>query len=95
MIREGTAGTPWETGLGLVEALRQASGSVNDVGRYYRAARIYNSGSVDASGNLEAGVATHCYASDVANRLTGWVLAEDGCDGGGMRMLPWGERGLL
>ncbi|KAL8968077.1 MAG: hypothetical protein Q9197_005070 [Variospora fuerteventurae] len=95
MIREGTAGTPWETGLGLVEALKQANGSVDDVGRYYRAARIYNSGSVDASGNLEAGVATHCYASDVANRLTGWVLAEDGCDGGGMRMLPWGERGLL
>ncbi|KAL8650109.1 MAG: hypothetical protein Q9210_004020 [Variospora velana] len=95
MIREGTAGTSWGTGMGLVEALRQANGSVDDVGRYYRAARIYNSGSVDASGKLEAGGATHCYASDVANRLTGWVLAEDECDGGGMRMLPWGKRGLL
>lgn len=95
MIREGTAGTSWDTGLGLVEALRQATGGVDDVGRYYRAARIYNSGSVDASGDLEAGIATHCYASDVANRLTGWVLAKDECDGGGMRILPWGRRGLL
>ncbi|KAL8962109.1 MAG: hypothetical protein Q9193_001443 [Seirophora villosa] len=95
MIREGTAGTSWDTGLGLVEALRQATGGVDDVGRYYRAARIYNSGSVDASENLEAGIATHCYASDVANRLTGWVLAKDECDGGGLRILPWGRRGLL
>ncbi len=40
---------------------------------FYRAARIYNSGSIDASGDLGAGVATHCYASDVANRLMGWT----------------------
>lgn len=81
MIREGTAGTSYDTGMGLVEALREAGGAVDDVARYYRAARIYNSGSVDASGNLEMGIATHCYASDVANRLRGWVLALDICDG--------------
>lgn len=82
MIREGTAGTFEGRGMGLVMALRTATtveGGVDDVGRYYRAARVYNSGSVDASGDLGKGVATHCYASDVANRLTGWSLADDGC----------------
>jgi len=43
------------------------------ISRYYKAARIYNSGSIAASGKLEDGIATHCYASDIANRLTGWV----------------------
>ncbi|KAL8899179.1 MAG: hypothetical protein Q9207_006334, partial [Kuettlingeria erythrocarpa] len=81
MIREGTAGTSYDTGMGLVIALRQAEGAIDDVARYYRAARIYNSGSVDASGDLMLGVATRCYASDIANRLRGWVLADDGCDG--------------
>ncbi|KAL8773573.1 MAG: hypothetical protein Q9209_001678 [Squamulea sp. 1 TL-2023] len=81
MIREGTAGTFEGKGMGLVVALREATvdGKVDDVGRYYRAARIYNSGSIDASGDLGMGVATHCYASDIANRLRGWSLAEDGC----------------
>ncbi|KAL8924222.1 MAG: hypothetical protein Q9208_004186 [Pyrenodesmia sp. 3 TL-2023] len=83
MIREGTAGTSYDTGMGLVIALRQAVGAIDDVARYYRAARIYNSGSVDPSGDLMLGVATHCYASDIANRLRGWVLADDGCDGPG------------
>lgn len=81
MIREGTAGTSYDTGMGLVIALRQAQGAIDDVARYYRAARIYNSGSVDPSGDLMLGVATHCYASDIANRLRGWVVADDGCDG--------------
>lgn len=81
MIREGTAGTFEGRGMGLVMALREATvnGHVDDVGRYYRAARIYNSGSVDGSGDLGMGVATHCYASDVANRLRGWSLSDDGC----------------
>ncbi|KAL9599071.1 MAG: hypothetical protein Q9219_004105 [cf. Caloplaca sp. 3 TL-2023] len=83
MIREGTAG---HEGMGLVEALRSAdklvgAGGLGDVGRFYRAARVYNSGSVDGSGDLGLGGATRCYASDVANRLRGWVEAEDGCDG--------------
>ncbi|KAL8780152.1 MAG: hypothetical protein Q9213_006607 [Squamulea squamosa] len=81
MIREGTAGTFEGKGMGLVVALRNATvdGKVDDVGRYYRAARIYNSGEIDASGDLGKGVATHCYASDIANRLRGWSLADDGC----------------
>ncbi|KAL8992399.1 MAG: hypothetical protein Q9169_007132 [Polycauliona sp. 2 TL-2023] len=88
MIREGTAGTFEGKGMGLVVALREADKSVGaggemDVGRWYRASRIYNSGSVDGSGDLGKGVATHCYASDVANRLRGWSLGGDGCVEGG------------
>ena len=51
----------------------QQAGST-DVSQYYKAARIYNSGSV-TDNDLGAGVATHCYAADVANRLTGWVTS--------------------
>ncbi|KAL9030062.1 MAG: hypothetical protein Q9196_001775 [Gyalolechia fulgens] len=80
MIREGTAGAGvGNDAMGLVEALRKAEGGADDVARYYRAARVYNSGSVDPSGDLGKGVATHCYASDIANRLRGWVMSEDGC----------------
>ncbi|MCJ1343056.1 hypothetical protein MMC31_001247 [Peltigera leucophlebia] len=75
MIREGTAGT--NDGDGLAQCINQAnSGSVTG---FYQAARIYNSGSIDASGDLCKGIATQCYASDIANRLTGWVLAEHNC----------------
>ena len=73
--------------MGLVMALRIATtveGGVDDVSRYYRAARVYNSGSVDPSGDLGQGVATHCYASDVANRLRGWSLGGHGCGEGGV-----------
>ncbi|KAL8938715.1 MAG: hypothetical protein Q9211_003073, partial [Gyalolechia sp. 1 TL-2023] len=60
MIREGTAGAGvGNDAMGLVEALRKAEGGADDVARYYRAARVYNSGSVDPSGDLGKGVATH------------------------------------
>ena len=40
---------------------------------YYRAARIYNSGSLPDPNALEAAASsTKCYVSDVANRLMGW-----------------------
>lgn len=75
MISEGTGGT--DAGDGLAQGINQAGGA--DVSAFYKAARIYNSGSIDASGDLGKGIATHCYASDVANRLTGWVSAESAC----------------
>lgn len=43
------------------------------------AARLYNSGSIAPGGDLGAGGSTHCYASDIANRLTGWVHAAHAC----------------
>lgn len=76
MISDGTAGTA--TGDGLQQCLAKSGAS--DVSKYYKAARIYNSGSLDASGNLGQGVATHCYATDVANRLTGWSSGTTSCD---------------
>lgn len=75
MIREGTAGT--NSGDGLANCINQAGTSADQA--FYKAARLYNSGSIDGSTRLECGIATHCYASDIANRLTGWVYAAHGC----------------
>jgi hypothetical protein len=75
MVTDGTGGTP--DGDGLAQCINQSGwGTEAD---FYRAARLYNSGSIDGSGNLQDGIATHCYSSDIANRLTGWVSAEHGC----------------
>ncbi|KAL7932834.1 hypothetical protein V8C35DRAFT_305610 [Trichoderma chlorosporum] len=75
MIREGAAGTT--SGDGLAHCINLSGNG--DVSDYYRAARIYNSGSISKTGNLQSNIATHCYASDVANRLTGWVYAPSAC----------------
>jgi hypothetical protein len=77
MVKEGA-------GLGLQFGLTQAmsQSKASDDSKYYKAARIYNSGSVDASGNLGAGIATHCYASDIANRLMGWASESTSCQEG-------------
>lgn len=75
MIMDGANGTP--QGDGLKQVLAQAG--TNDASKYYRAARIYNSGRVDGSNNLGAGGATHCYASDIANRLIGWANDKHHC----------------
>lgn len=67
MVREGAGiGRPF----GLQQAIEQSGAS--DDSKYYKGARIYNSGTIATSGNLGDGIATHCYASDVANRLVGW-----------------------
>ncbi|KAJ9653763.1 hypothetical protein H2201_009104, partial [Coniosporium apollinis] len=78
MIRDGAAGTP--SGDGLTQCVAKTGAS--DVSKYYKAARMYNSGSIDSSGNLGLGGSTHCYASDIANRLTGWVTAPRTCNEG-------------
>lgn len=75
MISEGTAGT--NSGDGLANCINQSGRG--DVSAFYRAARIYNSGSISSTGQLQNGIATHCYASDIANRLTGWVGAPSKC----------------
>ena len=76
MVQDGTGGTDW--GDGLAQCINKAE--TNDVSAFYRAARIYNSGSVDDSGDLEDGIATHCYVSDIANRLTGWTKHKHDCE---------------
>jgi hypothetical protein len=76
MIADG-AGLNGE--VGLKWGIQQAGSQ--DVDKYYKASRIYNSGSIAPDGNLNGGIATHCYATDVANRLIGWTDAEThGCD---------------
>ncbi|EPS31169.1 peptidoglycan binding domain-containing protein [Penicillium oxalicum 114-2] len=77
MIRDGTMGTA--DGDGLKQLLAQ-NGGTDDVTAYYKAARCYNSGSIAANGNLGAGIATHCYASDIANRLLGWAAGTSSCN---------------
>lgn len=83
MINDGIFGTqsPGKAqGDGYMQTVQQAKskGAQGDADQYYIGARIYNSGSYVAN-RLECGVATHCYASDIANRLTGWVNAPTGC----------------
>nr|POE65961.1 hypothetical protein CFP56_57651 [Quercus suber] len=75
MIMDGVDGT--NSGDGLKQLLVKQGRT--DVSKWYRAARMYNGGSVAASGNLEEGCCTVCYASDIANRLTGWVNAAHSC----------------
>lgn len=69
MIKDGTAGTT--QGDGLKQCFEAQSGGTST--KYFKAARTYNSGSIDSSGNLGQGGATHCYASDIANRVRGWA----------------------
>lgn len=76
MIHDGTSGTDHGDGLKQVYGKAEGSGAA----QYYRASRMYNGGSVDPSGDLGKGCCTKCYASDIANRLTGWVKANHNCD---------------
>ncbi|CAM1501436.1 Fc.00g034200.m01.CDS01 [Cosmosporella sp. VM-42] len=70
MIKDGTTGT--SSGEGLLQILQRLSTSGSQ--QVYQAARIYNSGSIPASGNLSEGGATSSYASDIADRLGGCVF---------------------
>jgi hypothetical protein len=59
-------------GLKLTYAKANGPGNAQ---KFYQAAYLYNSG-INAplsTGNLAANAATACYASDIANRLTGFV----------------------
>jgi hypothetical protein len=86
MIRDGTEGVSGPAGGdGLVQLL--ASAGTSDASQYYVAARMYNSGSVAAGGNLGGGGATHCYCTDVANRLIGWNTGVTGCNPGTIGLL--------
>lgn len=68
-ILDGVNGTQY--GPGLVQDL---AGRPRNAQGYYIAARIYNGGTYDPS-NLAEPCCTPSYASDIANRLTGWTTA--------------------
>lgn len=70
-------------GHGIAEDINEQASYVNGnvAQAYYRAARLYDSGSIDGSNDLEkATVGEKCYSSDLANILMGWVDAEYTCD---------------
>lgn len=68
--KEGT-----DPGSGVSDAMQ-----LDEAMLYYQAARIYNSGSLPADGDLSAPTAsTRCYVSDVVNRLLGWTGAGGSC----------------
>ncbi|KAI0967118.1 putative muramidase [Xylaria arbuscula] len=79
MVRDGTAGTSSGDGLKQVLAKTVAHYGSYQPAVYYSAARLYNSGSVDYSHLETAFGSTICYASDIANRATGWTLATSTC----------------
>lgn len=92
MIKDGSEGTA--AGAGLQQCLAQEGGSGPTA--YYKAARCYNSGSVAPSGNLGQGVATHCYVSDITNRLLGWSSGASNCNAGtigGLTGSSWSDSG--
>ena len=76
MIEDGTQGT--SQGDGLVQLINQQT--IVGAEAFYRAARLYNSGSIPSDGDLGGSPgATLCYASDIANRLSGWITAARTC----------------
>jgi hypothetical protein len=68
MIEDGVMGTA--SGEGLAQIMKKQGH--HDHSRWYRAARIYSGGSIGPKGGLDH---ESSYASDIANRLTGWVNA--------------------
>lgn len=75
MVKDGVTGTA--QGPGLLQNYGDAKGT--GAQKYYRASRLYNSGSVPASGDLGAAGATECYCSDIANRLIGFANGDSQC----------------
>lgn len=82
MIEDGTFGTRTNGAssyqAGLVQDIN-GNGGYTGAQAYYRAARIYNSGSVPSNNDLGGPGATRCYCSDIANRLMGWLNAKKTC----------------
>ena len=79
MVRDGTTGTADGDGIQQTLATTSAEIGSSDARAHYAAARLYNSGSVDYTNLNNPFTSTACYATDVANRFTGWTLANSGC----------------
>ncbi|KIW18037.1 hypothetical protein PV08_02324 [Exophiala spinifera] len=82
MIVDGTAAQV--DGPTLINALNKAQqlADCEPAQAFYRASRLYNSGLNSLQTSLDLGSetsGTRCYASDIANRLTGWVNGATVC----------------
>ncbi|KAF2220952.1 hypothetical protein BDZ85DRAFT_222027 [Elsinoe ampelina] len=81
MVIDGVQGTT--DGDGLVQTVAKSGYASGQVARWYAGARIYNGGEAGGNWNrqdLSVTAGTRCYASDVANRLTGWAQGTSGCE---------------
>ena len=72
LSKQGAVGTDTGDGLATDVNTAQTDGAA-DAQVFYRAARYYNSGSVCGDDLSDGCGATASYASDIANRLTGWL----------------------
>lgn len=75
MITDGVGLT---TNDGLKQTVERSRAT--DDSKYYKGAVIYNSGLLPTSGNLGEGRSNPCYASDIANRVLGWIDDSSPCD---------------
>lgn len=75
MITDGVGIT---TSDGLMQTVKRSG--VTSVKKYYRGAVLYNSGVLPEDLNLGKGRSNPCYASDIANRLMGWVGDSSPCN---------------
>lgn len=82
MFRDGLQGT--KDGPGIAQLVIQARTDLKGAKgaqAVYGAARIYNSGRLNPADLNDKITATACYSVDVANRLTGWTLSKNLCEG--------------
>lgn len=79
MFKDGLEGT--KSGDGLKQTIAAAQKQLNAKGAQavYGGARKYNSGSIKTGDLNFRFSATACYASDIANRLTGWIASPSKC----------------
>lgn len=77
MVRDGVCGTPTAPGGGYQKGLQQdyadpqVATASEEAQRWYRVARLYNSGSIDTANLNDGFTSTNCYVMDIANRITG------------------------
>lgn len=77
MTKDGICGTPLASGQGNQKGLEQdyedpqVASATEAAQRWYRVARLYNSGSINATDLNDGFESTACYVMDVANRVTG------------------------
>ncbi|KAF2102773.1 hypothetical protein NA57DRAFT_71757 [Rhizodiscina lignyota] len=82
MIEDGVLGT--SAGPGLIQYMSNdptyAYTNNHWTSNPFAAARCYNSGTIDPSGNLDkAAYGVKSYVNDIGNRLLGWDGADSGC----------------
>lgn len=79
MFKDGLEGTKF--GDGLKQTIAQGAKQLGAKGAQavYAGARGYNSGSIKTGDLNFKFKATACYATDIANRLTGWIASPSKC----------------